>query len=248
MANFDKKDIFESIEEGIIKLLHENANKYLTYREIHSELLEDFDIKDPIIKEDFKKKIEIVLRSLSANSNPKFRQIYIKIDENGILSATFSKKEPDDLINFPYSENEKYIIRFIVDENITKYFSKKDFRGNNILHYLVLDHDFERINKIFKNIEDLFLEENKEGLTPLELIRDVRISSLYIKYLFIKNNQNKCEILFLENEFKNIEKNIEKHILDKKYKDSYILYSNTIIIFLLTINLFNYFTSNFKFM
>jgi hypothetical protein len=186
-------DYFELIEKESIKILTRNPNKFLTYRNIHDEIMEDLNLKNPIDKENFKNRVELVLRYLPA----KYNYINIKVID-GVLSACFSSNdENNESKNTPYSEDEKYIIRFIVDENLKKFYSKKDFRGNNILHYLILDNDYDRIKKIFNNIDDLFLEENNEGLTPIEIIKDHRISTLYINYLMNKNNDNEFEILSL---------------------------------------------------
>jgi len=195
-------DYFEQIEKESIKILTRNPNKYLTYRYLHDEIIEDINIKDPIEKETFKNRVELVLRYLPA----KYNYINIKVVD-GILSACFSSNEEiqDSNKNTPYSEDEKYIIRFIVDENIKKYYSKKDFRGNNILHYLILDNDYDRIKKIFNYIDDQFIEENNEGLTPIEIIKDHRISSLYINYLMIKNINNEYEILLFNDKIKDIQ-------------------------------------------
>jgi len=186
-------DYFDLIEKESIKILTRNPNKFLTIRHIHDEIMEDLNLKNPIDKENFKNRVELVLRYLPA----KYNYINIKVID-GVLSACFSSNdENNDSNNTPYSEDEKYIIRFIVDENLKKFYSKKDFRGNNILHYLILDNDYDRIKKIFNNIDDLFLEENNEGLTPIEIIKDHRISNIYINYLMNKNNDNEYEILSL---------------------------------------------------
>lgn len=194
-------DQFDIIEKESIKILTRNANKNLTLRFIHDELVEDMDIKDPIEKESFKNRLEMVLRYLPA----KYDYINISVNE-GILSASFSSNDDkeDKTKNDPYSPDEKYIIRFIVDEGIKKYYSKKDFRGNNILHYLVLDNDYDRILKIFDDIDVLFIEENNEGLTPIQIIKDIRISNLFINHLIENNLDNKYELMMLNNKLNSL--------------------------------------------
>lgn len=193
-------DQFELIEKDSIKILTRNPNKYLTLRYIHDELMEDRNIKDPIEKENFKNRLEMVLRYLPA----KYNQININVND-GVLSACFTSNNeiPENNINNPYSPDEKYIIRFIVDENLNKYYSKKDFRGNNILHYLVLDSDYERIVKIFEYVDEYFTEENKEGITPINLIKDQRISNLFINHLLNHNVDNEYDILMLKDALEN---------------------------------------------
>jgi hypothetical protein len=197
-------DIFSDIGKKIAFFLHSNPNKDFTLREIHNELFEKFDLKNPSEKEDFKNKVEIVLRSLPSSSDSRYKQIYVRIDNNGNLITSFSKDEPNDINNnLSFSENDKNIINFIVDENLKNYFNK-DFKGNNILHYLIYYNDYIRLKKIYKLYDHLLMEENKEGLTPLEMIKDEKISSLFIHDLMVQNTDNEYEILNLNDKNKDL--------------------------------------------
>ena len=202
-------DIFNKIEKELMKILTRTPGVFRSQYDLYSELLEEFDdIKDPIEKDNFKIRFLLVLRKLPSI----FDDIVVK-NNNGVLSAIFSIESLDKNNDLDSYENidstnksnismpsEISVIRFIVDEKIEKYYSKKDYLNNTLLHYLVNDNDYDRINKIMgSNTLNLsFLDENDEGKTPLDLIKDIRISNLFIKELIQTNNDNFNKIGSLE--------------------------------------------------
>jgi len=199
-------DIFNKIEKELMKILTRSPGVFRSQYDLYSELLEEFDdFKDPIEKENFKIRFLLVLRKLPSI----FDDIVVK-NNNGVLSAIFSIESLDKTLETESYEkidstnismpSEIAVIRFIVDEKIEKYYSKKDYLNNTLLHYLVNDNDYDRINKIMgSNTLNLsFLDENDEGKTPLDLIKDIRISNLFIKELIQSNNDNFNKIGSLE--------------------------------------------------
>ena len=211
-----KHDIFNKIEKELMKILTRSPGVFKSQYDLYSELLEEFDdIKDPIEKDNFKIRFLLVLRKLPSI----FDDIVVK-NKNGILSAIYSIESLDKTLETDSYEkidtndismpSEIAVIRFIVDEKIEKYYSKKDYLNNTLLHYLVNDSDYERINKIMgcNTLNLSFLDENDEGKTPLDLIKDIRISNLFIKELIKNNTDNFNKIGKLEIKYKDLESEI----------------------------------------
>jgi len=198
-------DIFDTIETSVMKVLTRKPGVWMNQYVLYSNLLEELDIKDPTEKENFKIRFLIVLRKLSSV----FDNIEIS-NRKGVLHAIFKDMDDTEEIQEKSSEdnstenydlnmpNEIAVIRFIVDENIEKYNSKKDFDGNNILHILALHNDYERFEKMYlKN--DLLFQVNNKNKTPIDLISDIRMTNLLLSDVMkeCKNlkNQLKTEVI-----------------------------------------------------
>lgn len=212
--------IFIKIETEIMKILSRNPGNFVNQYSLYQQLLVEYELKDPVEKEDFKMKFLIVLRQLSSV----FNNISIK-NENGIFSAGLFIKDDvnitvqeekettedttndkfddtfDNLLlsrkNMNSSKNTLFdiaVINFIVDEDIYYYFNRKDYQGNSILHNLVIANDYERTKKIYHRNDISFQDENNEGLTPLHYIQDVRIACLAIDKLMIENYDHAMEL------------------------------------------------------
>lgn len=213
--------IFSKIETEIMKILSRNPGNFVNQYSLYQQLLEEYELKDPVEKEDFKMKFLIVLRQLSSV----FNNVSIK-NEKGIFSAGLFIKDDvnitveeekentedtttdtvnddtfDNLLlsrkNMNSSKNTLFdiaVINFIVDEDIYYYFNRKDYQGNSILHNLVIANDYERTKKIYHRNDISFQDENNEGLTPLHYIQDVRIACLAIDKLMIENYDHAMEL------------------------------------------------------
>lgn len=216
MTQIMTDDIFNKIEKELMKILTRTPGVFRSQYDLYSELLEEFDdIKDPIEKDNFKIRFLLVLRKLPSI----FDDIVVK-NNNGVLNAIYSIESLDKTLETDSYEkidstnismpSEISVIRFIVDEKIEKYYSKKDYLNNTLLHYLVNDSDYDRINKIMgSNTLNLsFLDENDEGKTPLDLIKDIRISNLFIKELIQSNTDNFNKIGSLELKHDNLKSEV----------------------------------------
>lgn len=216
MTQIMTDDIFNKIEKELMKILTRTPGVFRSQYDLYSELLEEFDdIKDPIEKDNFKIRFLLVLRKLPSI----FDDIVVK-NNNGVLNAIYSIESLDKTLETDSYEkidstnismpSEISVIRFIVDEKIEKYYSKKDYLNNTLLHYLVNDNDYDRINKIMgSNTLNLsFLDENDEGKTPLDLIKDIRISNLFIKELIQSNTDNFNKIGSLELKHDNLKSEV----------------------------------------
>ena len=107
---------------------------------------------------------------------------------------------------------EKEVINWIVDNNIDYSITKKDLKGNSILHYLVQQNDVDRINKVLFRYDSLsFYSENQDGVKPIDLINSVKISNIVISQLNDKQE-------YLINEIKKLNENYET--INKKYSNS----------------------------
>ena len=138
------EDIFDKLETDMMKVLTKEPDRLFTQYELYDKLLDEQEIKDPIEKENLKFRFLIVLRKLSST----FDGVQI-LNKNGILNATFKTVDKldycsDNKNDFDLNSDKDYleddikenhndmpseisVIQFIIDENITKYYSKKDY-------------------------------------------------------------------------------------------------------------------------
>lgn len=203
-------DIFDNIETNVMKVLTRKPGVWISQYTLYSNLLEELEIKDPIEKENLKIKFLIVLRKLSSI----FNNVEVSLT-NGCLYAIFKNMDNTEEIQENKLEdnenndlkiadlkmpNENAIIRFIVDENIEKYNSIKDFQGNNILHILALFNDLQRFQKMYLKHNDLLFEVNNKNKTPIDLITDIRITNLLLADVMKECNdvKNKFKTEYIE--------------------------------------------------
>lgn len=196
---------FTLLEKDCMKAITCKPNKYLSEFDIYNYVSEIYNFKDPIEKELLKKNVKMILRTLSST----YDCVKIK-KENNIFHVLFSTEDNEhenniieinqediNKINMP---TEISVINFIMDENITEYFSKKDYLGNNILHNLVLHNDYDRITTHFNKLFFLLFQENDNGKTPIDLINDFKISNFFIKNLYKYHSNNLINIENINNE------------------------------------------------
>ena len=198
------EDIFDELKTDIMMILTRDAGHSFTERELYSKLLIERDIKDPIEKDNLKTRFLIIFRLLSSLYPHKVE--LKKID--GVLKATFDPSYVPDYLANPkdinieetkdYLEEETKdqnldmpseisVIQFIVDQNLEKYYSKKDYEGNTILHKLVLYNDLIRFKKIYLHKDLSLLDKNNNDETPINLIKDIKFNNLLISQLLDDN-------------------------------------------------------------
>ena len=98
------------------------------------------------------------------------------------------------------------VINFILDESkndsyMLKFFNKKDYNNNTLLHNLVLNNDYGRIKKSFDRLYEMVEQKNNDNKTPIELITDIRISNLFLSELIKTNNDLVCEFVSFEDKY-----------------------------------------------
>jgi hypothetical protein len=229
-------NIFLKLEYDTMKILTKSPGEMLSQYTIYDKLLEDYeyDIKDPIEKEDFKMKFLIILRKLSFT----YENVSV-INNNKILCAGFDvsndgkdffeKLELNKNNDTEYDEikedipnkdmpSEIRVIQFIVDEKLENFYDKKDYNGNTILHNLILYSDFERVKKIINNQNILFFDtKNKNGNTPVDLITDIRISNLIIKEIINNTSLIEGDVIVLEEKVEKLQTSINILIYSIKF-------------------------------
>lgn len=207
-------NIFEELEIDIIKIVTQGDGKYLSQFDIYRKLLEDSNLKNPVEKNELKEKIQYILRRIPSM----FKYIDL-INKEDVISLRFNLGDECDEIHeshesqkhdeeFTKPLNEYSVIKFIIDENISKYFSYKDDKGNTILHNIVLYNDLERFKQIYQRHDISLLDENDNGETPIDLISDFKISNFLIKKLLVDFNEQKFKLFWIKSNY---------DILDKEY-------------------------------
>jgi hypothetical protein len=210
---------FEQLEVEISKIAYRQPeNVPLTQYALYAELLTVYDLKDPNSKNDLKMNTLIVMRHLQTLYND-----FKLINQDGVLSVILIDKDKP-YINIDNRFNsanindnssmpiEKEVNNWIVDNNIDYSLTKEDLKGNSILHYLVQQNDVDRINKVLFRYDNLsFYSENQDGLRPVDLITNIKISNILITQLNDKQD-------FLIDEIKNLSEKYE--IINKKNERS----------------------------
>jgi ankyrin repeat protein len=206
------------IETQIMIFLSKEPNKYYSLQEIHSILYDKLQSSNIIEKKNLKENLFVVIRTLS---NLYDNSISV-INENGILKYAFNignnlseKIMYDDTCINNISDNnisnEYSITKFIIDNDIQDFISKQDFNGNTPLHIVIKNSDIERFKILLEKKVSLFLLNNNNE-SPIDLIRDFKISNILISRLIESNNQN-------QNEIKNI--NLKIRSMDKELSNLY---------------------------
>jgi hypothetical protein len=222
MSSLYNPNDFEKLEVEITKIAYRQPeNVPLTQYALYAELLTVYDLKDPNSKNDLKMNTLIVMRHLQTLYND-----FKLINQDGVLSVILIDKDKP-YINIDNRFNsanindnssmpiEKEVINWIVDNNIDYSLTKEDLKGNSILHYLVQQNDVDRINKVLFRYDNLsFYSENQDGLRPVDLITNIKISNILITQLNDKQDFLIDEIKKLNEKYEIINKKNERSIYE----------------------------------
>jgi hypothetical protein len=126
--------LFKKIETEIMKILSRNPGNFVNQYILYNELIENFEIKDPLEKDNFKMKFLIVLRQLSSI----FNNVTIKND-GGIFSAGLFMK---DEININIHDSET-----VDEQNNTENTALDDALDNTFDDLLLIKKKSNDLNK-----------------------------------------------------------------------------------------------------
>ena len=209
---------FSKLESDIMKVLTKNNGLFLSQYNIYDKILNDYDIKDPVEKDNFKFRFLAVLRQMSNL----FDGVSIMKKED-VIFVGFDVKDDKNDCDYEYSTiNEEIkkngemppeisVINFIIDENMINYINRKDYKGNNVFHNLVIVNDIDRIKKCFsvllskKDINHLLFDINNEGLTPIHYIQNFEISNFFMAHILydLKEKDDNIDLLIEESYIQN---------------------------------------------
>jgi len=212
--------IFKKLEITIIATITRNPGKYRSQYEIFKEIIEDLDIKNPEDKDTLKIKFLNIFRLLPGlyddiNIIKKEEILYIAFspqkEDIDILNININKSINDDIEKITDVSEDKMpleidVINFILDESkndiyMLKFFNKKDYNKNTLLHILVLNNDYDRIKKSFDRLYEMADQKNNDDKTPIELISDTKISNLFLSELIKDNNNLECDLVLFEDKY-----------------------------------------------
>ena len=252
-----QEQIFPKLQNDIMKILTRNTGIYLSQYKIYDELLDNLEIKDPIEKENLKVRFLIILRQLSYL----YKNVSV-INTNGILSASFdfngketdNNETYDDKINNEYiipetdikhdMPSEIYVINFIIDENLDEYLYRKDYKGNTVLHNLILNNDCNRIKKSFNKLHLMLYQKNDNDEYPTDLITDFKINNFILNYLINRISEMENNVIDLTNTIEIHNKEIDKNKkMIEEIKVLLVFFSSIGIIYIIYY-LFSTFTDN----
>ena len=229
---------FSKLEADIMKVLTKNPGLFLSQYKIYNQILENYEMKDPIEKDNFKFRFLAVLRQMSSLFNgvsimKRDDVIYtgfeIETDKNQESEYSYSDMTQDKEKNGEMP-SEMAVINFIIDEDMDNYLSRTDYKGNSILHSLVIVSDLERIKKCFSKLECNMEKKNKDGYTPVDLISDFKISNFFMNIIFQKFKEQEMEYDYLLKKC-----NFLTKIIDESNKSSNLFYYFIILAFFVQI-------------
>ncbi len=207
---------FSKLEADIMKILTKNHGVFLSQYNIYNQILENNDIKDPIEKDNFKFKFLVVLRQMSSlfegvSIMKKDDVIYTGFD---VESKNEDKYYSEDEIQNIKEKNgempsEIAVINFIIDEGMDNYLSRIDYKGNTLLHHLIMVNDLDRIKKCFSKIENLLVKKNNDGLTPIDLITNFKINNFINNHIFQKLEEQEIDYQYLLEKYNKLRKTTE---------------------------------------
>lgn len=190
---------YEKLESKVIQVLSRNPDKLLTHRYVCNEISSELDTKDPVLLNKLKDEIAIVMRFLKKYDN------FDVLEEDGSLKAVFmiqtvdnksftniiddtDKTVPVDIndVNKSSFSSDISVIQFIIDNNLENYYTQKDYKGNMPLHYLMIHGDTIRASKLIDIDNKQLLEENADGKTPIDLVKDLTVANFLIRGVLSK--------------------------------------------------------------
>jgi len=209
-------------EDLIIKKLS-TSSSFISIDDIVDDIKDKLKDKNNIIN-DIYLKITIILLIMRANYS------YIQMHEaNGTIETKMSNYPAEYKENFDEEEifdsallekkrdmskenhqklNKliKNMYEYIIDNQLYRFLSLKDLKGNNIFHILFLNNDIERILKIINYDNYLFLYKNNDQKTPLQLTNDADILKMVVtrnSELLVQLRWNNDELATYVNNFNN---------------------------------------------
>lgn len=197
----------EEIENICFQALCAQPGIYLSQYDIISYVFNTMDVKDPCERDRIKMRVMMILRCIHntfdcINYITKNSNIYVSFspddfDDKAVRIKDLNIDSIKESINTEKEAIPKdiEIINFILDENLTDYINKKSENDNTILHSLVINNDYFRIKKHFDKLKKLLFIKNSKDETPLDLIKDARISSILILELINDNINIRSEII-----------------------------------------------------
>lgn len=197
---------YDQLESKIARYLTRKPDQLFSHRYLVNEISSEFDFKDPVLLKKLKDDIGIVMRFLKKYDN------FDVIEDNGSINVVYmsqsdNAKKVYEMVDPPSKDDDNSsqaiqtglaVAQFIVDNDLNTFYQQKDHKGNTALHYLMIHGDIRRSEKLIKIDQLSLLEKNAEGDTPIDLIKDIRISNTLIRDLLIDK-------LKLENKVENIE-------------------------------------------
>lgn len=199
---------YEQLESKIARYLTRKPDQLFSHRFLVNEISSELDLKDPALLRKLKDDIGIVMRFLKKYDN------FDVIEDNGSLNVVYMTQLDDskkiyEMVDPPSKDGEKdtqgiqsglAVAQFIVDNNLNNFFQQKDHKGNTALHYFMIHGDSDRAEKLIKIDESGLLEKNAEGNTPIDLIKDIRLSNSLLRDLLSNKlkTQNKIDDIELQ--------------------------------------------------
>ena len=233
---------FSKLESDIMKVLTKNPGLFLSQYKIYDQILENYEIKDPIEKDNFKFRFLAVLRQMSSlfdgvsimkRDDVIYTGFEIETDKNQETEYSYSEMTQDKEKNGEMP-SEMAVINFIIDEDMDNYLSRTDYKGNTVLHSLVIVSDLERIKKSFLKLEGMMEKKNKDGYTPVDLISDFKISNFFMNIIFQKFKEQE-----MDNDYLLKKCNILASHIEQNDKSSNMFYSFIILAFFVQV-IFNF--------
>lgn len=189
---------FKNIENEVMRYITRNPKKFCKYTEIFSDIVTEYNIRNPEVLLELKNKLNIVMRLFDST----FKNVHVIKQGNSysvaynadIIDLTDSKLQAESSSEIIDQETKdmKSMFEYMIDNNIDYNYNKPDYNGENLLFLGVRLNDSERVRKLLFKETFSFYSQNKEMTRPFDLIPTTMLK------LCIEENHN--EILALKQE------------------------------------------------
>lgn len=206
----------DKLENDIMKVIYAKPGESFSQYKIYDTLLDKYDVKDVKLKEDLKIKLLTIMRVLpyifdNVKVINKYNSLYAIVEDNesnnDLKEVVTDNIRPIEVLTDEKDHkmpNEMDVIDFILKENLDDYIFKKDYMKNSILHILIENNEYEKIEKYFNKLKVMIHDENNEKKNPLKSISTFNTNNIFVNDLYRENQLLKNEFLLFKDEINKI--------------------------------------------
>jgi hypothetical protein len=228
----------QDIENKLMTVLYANENKLFNQYELFDKIIDRFNLSSSYINPELKVKFLLVLRNLRykyddiiiSNINNIYQIIYNSFDIYTIKQESINL----DCKLFSSSQLNNYII----DNDLLNELDYSDpMTGNTIYHDLIITSSYNQVKKLLDKKLFNFTITNYKNKTPLDMIKCLQMSNIFISELMNHNltMTNKINLLentitylentitYLENRISSLEKNLLNNMTHKTFTKIYLI-------------------------
>ena len=215
----------QDIENKLMTVLFANENKLFNQYELFDKIIDRLNLSSFYINPELKVKFLLVLRNLRykyddiviTNINDIYQIIYNSLEKCTINQESITMN--NNLLSSSQLNN------YIIDNNLLNELDYSDaMTGNTIYHDLIISSSYDQVKKLLDKKLFNFTITNYKNKTPLDMIKCLQMSNIFISELINYNLSMKNRINLLENDtsylvnqISNLENNLLNNIIYKLF-------------------------------